>query len=289
VTGRDGEATVVAEATVDATIAFTADRLLRDISVDPPLSATGDLVGVRVSSGFRKALDEATREEDKIGSLRYQLLDDLVGAVLVSGFALGAAGVHPPPGVMDLASRADICAGWATGGTILVQGGRLGHTPVVTGPIAPSLETPGDPRAWHRYEPMGPHAMRRWRRIDVWRPEGTDAGPADCLAVEAFFRDSHVDADGVETVVHEYLVSAEIEPETHVFRSCDAEIGVLPWVECPGALASASRVVGTAPDDLRQRVRKTFVGTTTCTHLNDTLRALTALPHLAGLVSPAGG
>jgi Protein of unknown function (DUF2889) len=279
---------VVAEATVDATIAFTSDRLLRAISVDPPLSGAGQLVGLRVSSGFRRALDEATPDEEKIGSLRYQLLDDLAGAVLVSGFALGAAGVYPPPGAMDLASRADICAGWATGGTLLLEGGKLGHAPVRTGPVAPSLDSPGDPLAWHRLEPAGPHAMRRWRRIDVWRPEGGDGGPADWLSVEAFFRDSHVDAAGVETVVHEYLVSAEIEPDTQVFRSCRAEVGVLPWVECPGAVASATRVVGTAPHDLRQRVRKTFVGTSTCTHLNDTLRALAALPHLADLVAGVG-
>jgi hypothetical protein len=271
---------VVAEAAVEATIAFVAGRDLQAISVQPPLCAVDQLVGRSVSSGFRKTLDEVTPDEDRIASLRYQLLDDMVGAVLVSGFALGAAGMHPPPGAMDLASRADICAGWATGATILVEGGRLGHTPVVIGPVAPSLESDGDPLAWHQLEPMGPHAMRRSRRIDVWRPPDS----ATSLGVEAFFRDTHVDASGVETVVHEYLVTAEIDRQSHVFLSCEADIGVLPWVECPAAGASASRVVGTAPDDLRQRVRKTFVGTSTCTHLNDTLRALTALPHLAGLV-----
>jgi hypothetical protein len=63
---------------------------------------------------------------------------------------------------------------------------------------------------------------------------------------------------------------------------------VLPWVECPAAAVSAKRVVGTTPDDLRARIKSTFVGTSTCTHLNDTLRALAALPFLAGVVERGG-
>ena len=62
------------------------------------------------------------------------------------------------------------------------------------------------------------------------------------------------------------------------FLSCDANVGVLPWVECPSAAASATRLAGTPAADLRERIRDTFVGTSTCTHLNDTLRALAALP-----------
>jgi hypothetical protein len=253
------------------------------MEVDPPLEGVGRLVGTRVSSGFRKALDAAVPDEDTVASLRYQLLDDLPTAVLVSGLALAAGGIHPPRGSFDLSRNADICAGWATGATILVEAGELGHVPAVTGPVAPPLDRPGDPDAWHRFDPLGPHAMRRCRRIDVWQEH-----PGGLVAVEAFFLDSHVDAEGLETVVHEYLVTAEIEPATHVFVSCRAAIGVLPWVECPAAVASAGRLAGTTPGDLRRRVHDTFVGTSTCTHLNDTLRALAALPFLAGLVEGGG-
>jgi hypothetical protein len=35
---------------------------------------------------------------------------------------------------------------------------------------------------------------------------------------------------------------------------------------------------------LRSRIRETFTGVSTCTHLNDTLRALAALPALAALI-----
>ena len=56
---------------------------------------------------------------------------------------------------------------------------------------------------------------------------------------------------------------------------------MLPWVECPQALGSASRLVGATVDELRAVVRADFVGTSTCTHLNDTLRGLADLPALA--------
>jgi hypothetical protein len=283
-TGSDGRAALVAEAGLDATIAFVADRKLTALEVDPPLAAAAaGLVGSRVSGGFRRRLDEAMPGEDTAVSLRYQLLDDLPTVALIAGFPIAAAGVHPPRGSFDLTRNADICAGWATGGTILVEAEELGHVPQVTGPPAPSLDGPGDPDAWHDPGPLGPHAMRRFRRIDVWRP-GAD-GP---LAVEAFFRDSHVDGEGTETVVHEYLVRAELEPGTHLFRSCRAEVGVLPWLECPAAVSGAGRLEGTGPGDLRSRIRDDFVGTSTCTHLNDTLRALAALPHLAGIVETSG-
>jgi hypothetical protein len=121
--------------------------------------------------------------------------------------------------------------------------------------------------------------MQRRRRIDVWRPE-----PDGPIQVEDYFRDSHRSEAGLETVVHEYVVRAEVDAGTGVVTDCRADIGVLPWFECPGALASASRVVGVAAGDLRQYVREHFSGTSTCTHLNDALRALAAVPFLAGVV-----
>jgi hypothetical protein len=53
-----------------------------------------------------------------------------------------------------------------------------------------------------------------------------------------------------------------------------AQARVLPWMECPQAVASASRVAGMAIGELRGRVRRELVGVSTCTHLNDTLRSL---------------
>jgi hypothetical protein len=261
---------------VAATIRFVPDRLVVAITVDPPADLTR-LVGVRASSGFRQALDEALPGESAGHSLRYQLLDDVPTATLVSGYAMGAGGVHPPRGMLDLARNADLCAGWATGATILSALERDGQVPVVTGPEAPSLDRADDPLAWHDVVPLEPHGMRRRRRIDVWKD---DAG----FAVECFFRDSHVDADGLETVIHEYTVRGAVDGGTMCFTACDATVGALPWMECPAAAASATRLIGTPVADLRTRVRTTFVGTSTCTHLNDTLRSLADLPALVAAV-----
>ncbi|HEX4863000.1 MAG TPA: DUF2889 domain-containing protein [Acidimicrobiales bacterium] len=287
-TTAQGDAIVVAESDIGATVAFTEDRSLRELSIDPRAAYEEKLVGLRLSSGFRRSLDEAMTDQDKAASLSYQLLDDLPTAILVSGVALASTGIHPGRGSFRLASRADICAGWATGATIMVEGQRLGFPPTVIGPPAPSLEAPdGDPMAWQTLVPMLPHSTRRLRRMDVWR-KLDGAGPDGTIAVEAFFRDSQVDAAGSETVVHEYLVAAELEHESLRFISCRAEIGVLPWIECPEAASSAVRLVGTTPTDLRERVRQSFVGTSTCTHLNDTLRALAALPFLAAVSESDG-
>lgn len=273
VTGADGSAMVRGSASLDAQIAFVSDRRVVRIRVEPDADLTA-LVGLRASSGFRQAMDAALPGEDGTRSLRYQLLDDLPTAVLVSGYALGAGGLHPPKGMVSFKSHADICAGWVTGGTILVEADELGYPPLVTGPLAPALTGPADPDAWHAVAELPPHGMRRWRRIDVWLEAGA-------ISVEAFFRDSHVDADGVETVLHEYVVDATVDPVAQQVVSCSAGVGALPFVECVGAMASASRLVGTPVDQARGFVRDTFTGTTTCTHLNDTLRSLACVPYLA--------
>jgi hypothetical protein len=64
---------------------------------------------------------------------------------------------------------------------------------------------------------------------------------------------------------------------------------VLPWVECPGALASADRLTDMPVAELRDHVRREFKGTSTCTHLNDTLRSLGDVDVLVdGLSADAG-
>jgi hypothetical protein len=95
------------------------------------------------------------------------------------------------------------------------------------------------------------------------------------------FRDSHVDDAGLETVVHEYAVSASVDPDGFVVRAISARPHVLPWMECPSAALSAQRLVGQQVQGLRDQIRTSFLGVETCTHLNDLLRTLTDVPALA--------
>ena len=180
---------------------------------------------------------------------------------------------------------ADLCAGFQTGGTIMqarASGDRFGGARV-TGPVAPSVERADDPWAWHPLGELTADSMRRRRRIDVWRSPD-DPGVVE---VDAFFRDSHLGEDGYETIIHEYVISAAVDTTTGVFTRAEAVPHVLPWYECPQAAASASRLVGRSLEMLRPAVRAEFLGPTTCTHLNDTLRSLEDVLALAAALPPA--
>jgi hypothetical protein len=117
--------------------------------------------------------------------------------------------------------------------------------------------------------------MRRSRRMDVT--------PGPLASIDVLYRDSHVDKDGTETIVHEYTVSATVDTADGVLTSCTATPRVLPWVECPAAALSAGRVAGPPVSGRRRHVRDTNLGTSTCTHLNDTLRSLEDIPALLTL------
>ena len=264
----------------------SAGRRVLDVRTEPTGPGWQEMVGVRVGPGFRTRLGAVAAAQADPSSLLYLLLDDLVGANLVSGYALLHGGAFEPGGTptadqtraiaAGMAGRGDLCAGWATGGSFMVTIRTEGRTPAPLGPPAPLLERADDPRSWHAMAPLPPHGVRRRRRIDVV-PSG------DVCRFDVLFRDSHVDADGAETVVHEYAVDGTVE-WSGTLSSVTAQGRVLPWLECPGALASAGRLVGSPVTDLRTVVRADFVGVTTCTHLNDTLRGLEDLGTLLAQV-----
>ena len=250
---------------------------------------TGDqgvaaLVGRRIGGGFRDAAVAATPDHSGAASLRYLLLDDLPGANLVSGFALQHADTVAGTERMSEGARAypdrilaqaDICAGWGDDAVMLTTFRETGVLMTPLGPAAPALDDPDDRSAWHDMAVLPPHGMRRRRRIDVG-PTAADG----TSAFETHFRDSHVDADGVETVVHEYVVRGRVEDARGSVVEVESEARVLPWFECPGALASAHRIVGVPLAELRRTIRTEFTGLSTCTHLNDTLRSLADLAPL---------
>jgi hypothetical protein len=247
------------------------------ISAQPSHPGLAALAGVRVAGGFRQAVARALPGERTARSVRFQLLDDLPTALLVSGYAVQVAGLNRRPPREFTLQRADLCAGWAADATMMSFIRRDEDLPAPHGPLAPSLRSAHDGDGWHEFGPLPPHSMRRHRRLDVWLDDGA-------VAAEGFFRDSHMSGEGVETVLHEYTVHAAFDPGTGRFLSATADAGPLPWPECPAARASAGRLSGVPAEGLRGWVRDTFTGTGTCTHLNDTLRSLEDVPYLAGLV-----
>jgi len=276
--GRDlrtdaaGRPSPVGEAELVAGIDYPGNRELTWIRTDPHQPGSSDLIGVRASSGFRAALDLALPEQRDARSLLYLMLDDVPVVTLISGSAISA---HPAPRKRLTLQHPDLCAGWRTGGTILSAIEQSGRPPAVTGPLAPSLAREGDPFAWHAFEALPAHGMRRHRRLDLVRDR-------KAIAIDVLFRDSHMAGDGRETIVHEYTVRARVDPDTLGILDIDATPQVLPWVECPLAAASARELCGHSLRGLRPRVRAQLTGASTCTHLNDTLRSLEDVVRLVG-------
>jgi hypothetical protein len=275
VTGIDGSTQVADQVTVVATV--DAAGTLSAIEADPPEPGLARLVGGHVSRRFRARLDEAIPEHAAAATVLHQLLDDLPMAALISGY--GSSREQPdfelPPGAGERLT--DLCAGWAAGGTMLDALERTGVFPIPVGPPASVLAANGDLLAWHELPPMVPRSVRRRRRIDVRAGEP--------LTVDVHFRDSHLGAADPEEVLHEYLLTAAVDPATLEVREVDAAPRVLPWPECPQAIASAGRITGRPVTALRSLVAADFTGTSTCTHLNDVLRSLAGVAALAAALA----
>jgi hypothetical protein len=263
--------------------AHLAERVIDRIEATPHDKRLAQLIGSRVGPGFRSTVGSALPEEVARAGLLHLLLDDWVGAALVSGYAVQHAAItlgieeKLPAGTAD--TMAGICAGFAEGASLVGYARRNGTIPSVHGPQAPPLHFDG--AGLHATEPLRAHGMRRFRRLDLLP---VDAASANCsMGFDAHFRDSHLDGDGVETIVHEYTVTGSVDTSIRTITSVTADVRVLPWQECPGAIGSAARVRGMTLAELRGRVRGEFVGVSTCTHLNDTLRAVADLDALLDL------
>jgi hypothetical protein len=297
VTPGHGEPVVVDEASFTMAIDYGHGQRIDSVSVSPAVPGVDTLVGRSAARGYRRELQRLAEEQRLVGRAIYQLLDDVPGAALVSGYSPQLnqrdAGFGSRPAARSdeavsehMTSMAGVCAGWQTGGVVLTGILEGNGVPIVVGPDAPSLALDDDPHAWHH--PAGPiahHGMRRARRIDVM-PSPDGRAPA---TVDAMFRDSYVTDAGVETIVHEYTLEVEIDAGSGTVLRCAATPRALPFGQCPEAAGSAGRLVGQGLDDLRTRIRGEFVGATTCTHLNDMLRALADVGALAARSGATSG
>ncbi|MBX6389934.1 MAG: DUF2889 domain-containing protein, partial [Frankia sp.] len=242
------------------------------------------LRGVVVGPGFRARL-RALAGPGHPATLSFSLLDQLPGAAFLVGYTLMADNPptqDSPAARARFATRVDQCAGFTATGTIGTWITTVGHSPVPRGPRPPELAEPGA-AGWHELPPLRPLSFRRARRLDVRRA----AGRAEVAEVAAMFRDISVGRDGEPTVLHEYSLRATVDVARRTVVAATAQPRVLPWQECPAAAASARRVAGVALADLRRWVPAQLSGPSTCTHLNEALRALADVEHLLDW-DPAG-
>lgn len=289
-TAGDLRARVLATARMRVTV-DVASGTVTAIEEDPGQDGrAARLVGLPSGSGFRRSLRRELPEVTSDGSLLGLLLDEVPVSVVIAGSLLrrragekavraaGSSVMRPTPRpVGQGASRplrpsppVDVCAGWAREGLLARTVEETGRPPLSEGPEVSPLALPGDPDAWHPLAAMPAWSMRRARRIDVSFP----ARAGEPYEIDSLFRDSRVtDDDGLERGLHEYAIRATVDGEG-IISAIDATPRVLPAPECPAAAMSAHRLVGMPLAELRGHVAAAFTGTSTCTHLNDALRAL---------------
>ncbi|MDT7550886.1 MAG: hypothetical protein QOE84_3280 [Actinomycetota bacterium] len=271
-------------------VGVAPDRTIEEIRSDPERPELSRLVGARGGGRLRGVLAEVVPTELREATPLYLLLDDLSGATLVAGFAFSqwpdlVEQLRRPSGPMSRppARRMEgICTGFQPGSSALNTDGTSRWTHDVQ-PVPP-LRNAADPVGWHEVVETAEVAMRRARRIDV-RLDGV-------LRVDAMFQDSATTPAGHRIAVHEYGLTATMDPGTGELLTVHADPRVLPYQECPLAVLNVDRMVGTVAKDLRISVLEQLKGIAGCTHLNDAVRALAEVPAFAaplraGAVTPS--
>jgi hypothetical protein len=230
-----------------------------------------ELVGQSSMRGLRRRLDPLRAGSPELVALR-RLLWDLPIALMISSQALMVD--HPaipaPMPMLGGMPGVDQCSGWRRGGqmlTLIEESGGVLRTELSDETVTD--DHLGDPAPL----PLAPMATRRRRRIRVERD-------ADRIELLDHQRDSYADPDGIERALHHWIVRGEAAGLPPAVESISVEARALPWLECPAAAGSAQRLVGRPLAEIEGLVRAEFGGITTCTHLNDTLLALSSVPEL---------
>ena len=275
VTDPDGGHAVLGSALTSLTV---TDGVVTALSTYPRRPALSALIGRQALVGWRTGLWRTIREDVEQGSDLHQLLDDLPGGYVISGFTRGRARAAraasdplPSPG-----RRLDVCAGWAADSRAARILETTGGAPRAVTPHAVPIDHADDARGWHTWPALPPWGISRRRRFDAWR----DADTAQ-VQIDAHFRDSFVDDTGAERVLHEYALAATLgDHPAYPVVALTVTPHVLPHTECPRAAASVQDVVGMPCADLRDRVSATLFGPGSCTHLNDVVRFVADVPAL---------
>ncbi|HEY6869478.1 MAG TPA: DUF2889 domain-containing protein [Novosphingobium sp.] len=273
----DGSAPVVLDQ-ASYRLRISPRREILELVTSPADERARQLIGVRAGGESRRQI--AAVLADRTGSPLYQILDDFAGASLVGRWIwsqwhedwLSFTRMPEQQSHGRNGDMLDICTGFAAGSSALRNGmeSQSFREPAEVGP----LENPLDPGGWHAMPEQSGPAMRRARRMDIWRQD-------DLLMIDAGFQDSGTSPIGGRRGVHEYRVYAEIDPTSGILLAMQVLPHILPFQECPGAAIKASRMIGKPLAQFRDSVLDTLPATLGCTHLNDVLRAFADAPALA--------
>ena len=273
-------------------IRASAGREILAIETSRSSDAAQQLVGSRGGGYLRGEIARLLPDEHIGRTPLHLLLDDFSGASLVAGWAWSrwkpadwnarigeARRVGGRNGKME-----GICTGFRPGSSALTQDGSAKDNQNTT--RVPPLTRPDDTLGWHELATQTGVGMRRARRIDVWLDE--------VIQIDVGFQDSATAPDGGDRIaIHEYHVTATADPQSFEVLTLRSDPRILPFPECPSASANIGRLVGKDLRTFRLEVLEQLPGTLGCTHLNDVLRSMADVPHLAqqlgGALSEAAG
>jgi hypothetical protein len=249
------------------------------LSTQPRWPELDALLDANAIQGFRRRLAAALLKRPDRERPLGTLLDDIAATSLISGWVMTLMPNSPLREFRkDPARRRRMegtCTGFSPGSDAFADEFEPGDPVRV-----PPLQVSEDDLAWHIMDDAAVWDMRRARRIDVWRKD-------DRVMVDAMFQDSALLPDGTQAAVHDYGIAAEFDETGSVLISLTADPRILPHDACPGAVANIGRLTGSATDALRSRVLDDLRGVAGCTHLNDAIRALAAVPMLTAALRAA--
>lgn len=262
------------------------DKTITAVTATPAPARIDELVGVRGGNHLRLFIKETMPELISDGAPIYLALDDISGTALVSAFAWSQWHENWAERLRDtmkpeefermMSDRVNICWGLQEGNSGV---SREGPPRNVAEADAGDVCNPADPQGWHALPENDGPGFRRARRIDV--SHDTASG---LIRIDAAFQDSAARRDGSRVAIHEYNISANADPDTLEILTLEPEARILPFSECPGAVANTKRLIGSRLPDVRQSVLAQLRGPEGCTHLNDALRALAEVPKLANFL-----
>jgi len=251
-----------------------ADRVLRKLVTQPSADALQSLVGLDHARVLRKAAESALAAQSQRSAPLHLLLDDVPGTQVIADWAWSRwPQLQPvdekPQRRIRLESMEGVCTGFRPGSSSLRTDGSYQEDRAA---VVQSLVRADDPGGWHAMTEPREVSMRRARCIDVWI-EGN-------IRIEATFQDSASTPDGHRVAVHEYGLYVEIDRASGAVSLISATPHVLPFDECPAAVANVHLLIGTPAHQLRDTVLLVLRRTLGCTHLNDALRSLADVPAL---------
>lgn len=275
-TSANGETAVLGEAAMEATL--DPERKILALAATPAPPRLQELVGERGGGHLRLVMGEVLPDLIERADPLYLLLDDISGISLISVWAWSLwhpewlAAIRGPNAAAEMIEqKTDVCWG--------LQRGHSGLDPDRRGEVGTAaggdLRNPADPQGWHDLVDLPGVTMRRARRIDVWRDEGSDV-----IRIDSAFQDSAPRPDGMRAALHEYRLEATVDAATLELLHLEPEPRVLPFGECPGAVHNVRALAGTPLPAIRDTVLGRLRGPRGCTHLNDALRALADVPRL---------